>query len=156
LWRAEFITQDGWKRGILPDGPGKIRRRLRAIQRAAQGILRFSAASWRERDLLVAAQFEKPISVRREQRMSGHRSTITPQSPDRVAELIASQTSQTDWLHLIRAEYLEIPGLRLTRDQARRLWSLDSTTCDALLQALIDVRFLRRTSAGSYVRADVY
>ena len=59
-----------------------------------------------------------------------------------------------DWLQLIRAEYLEIPGLCLTRPQAQRLWGLDLVTCEALLSALIDVKFLRRTRHDAYVLAD--
>ena len=39
--------------------------------------------------------------------------------------------------HLIRSEYLEIPGLHLTRNQVLRLWRLDAVMCDALLQALV-------------------
>ena len=58
------------------------------------------------------------------------------------------------WLQLIRGEYLEMPGLHLTGLQAQRLWHLDSVTCEALLNALIDVRFLRRTLKGAFVRAD--
>ena len=61
----------------------------------------------------------------------------------------------TDWLQLIRAEYLEIPGLRLTRAEAQRLWGLDEMTTDALLSALEDVNFLRRTPRNAYVRADM-
>jgi hypothetical protein len=68
--------------------------------------------------------------------------------------MIAAQRSVTDWLHLIRGEYLEIPGLHLTRMQVQRLWGLDDVTCDALLEALVDVQFLRQTRAGAYVRAD--
>jgi hypothetical protein len=73
----------------------------------------------------------------------------------RQAELIAAKTTLSDWLALVRAEYLEIPGLHLTRDQVRRLWSLDDVTCDSLLRTLVDVGFLRQTEAGAYVRADV-
>jgi hypothetical protein len=58
------------------------------------------------------------------------------------------------WLRLIRAEYLEIPGLNLTRQQARRLWNLDQATCDVLLQTLVNRRFLRRTDNDLYVRVD--
>jgi len=58
------------------------------------------------------------------------------------------------WLRLIRAEFLEMPGLRLTRTQAQRLWNLDAKACDAVLSALVNVRFLRRTDNGAYVRAD--
>ena len=59
-----------------------------------------------------------------------------------------------EWLQLIRAEYLEIPGLCLTKAQVERLWGLDAITSEALLAALIDVNFLRRTGKGAYVRDD--
>ena len=59
-----------------------------------------------------------------------------------------------DWLKLVRAEYHEIPGLTLTKPQMRRLWGLDPATCDALLDTLIRMRFLRCTRSGAYVRAD--
>ncbi len=72
----------------------------------------------------------------------------------RQAELIAGQTTAVDWLRLIQAEYLEIPGLHLTRAQVRRLWSLDDLTCDALLSALVEGSFLRRTRTGAYVRVE--
>jgi hypothetical protein len=68
--------------------------------------------------------------------------------------MTASHSTALDWLHLIRAEYLEIPGLHLTKPQVQRLWGLDTMTCDALLKALVDARFLRRTHAGAYVRLD--
>jgi hypothetical protein len=66
----------------------------------------------------------------------------------------AAPATIADWLQVVRSEYLEMPGLRLTRSQVRRLWGLDPVTCDGLLQALIDERFLRRTHGGDYVRAD--
>ena len=65
-----------------------------------------------------------------------------------------NETTIADWLQLIRAEYLEIPGLCLTKPEAQRLWGLEAVTCEALLDALIDVRFLRCTRLGAYVRAD--
>jgi hypothetical protein len=61
----------------------------------------------------------------------------------------------TDLLQLIRAEYLEIPGLHLTKLQAQRLWGLDDVTAEALLSALTDVKFLRRTHRDAYVRANI-
>jgi hypothetical protein len=57
-----------------------------------------------------------------------------------------------DWLQLIRGEYLEMPGLRLTKQQVQRLWGLDSVMCEALLAALVDVGFLRCTRDQTYVR----
>jgi hypothetical protein len=50
-----------------------------------------------------------------------------------------------------RAEYLEMPGLRLTSAQAQRLWGLDRRTCDDLLCTLTEVHFLARTRDGSFV-----
>jgi putative heme degradation protein len=59
-----------------------------------------------------------------------------------------------DWLPIIRAEYIEFPGMHLTRPQIQRLWNLDAETCDALVEALEAERFLRRTDRNDYVRAD--
>jgi hypothetical protein len=69
--------------------------------------------------------------------------------------MLMADTPINDWLQLIRAEYLEIPDLRLTKAQVERLWGLDSITSEALLAALVDVKFLRRTVHDTYVRADV-
>lgn len=68
---------------------------------------------------------------------------------------MSPDTHIMDWLQLIRAEYLEIPGLSLTKSEAQRLWGLDEVTTDALLSALEDVKFLRRTHRDAYVRADI-
>jgi hypothetical protein len=65
-----------------------------------------------------------------------------------------TETHIEDWLMLIRAEYLEVPGLSLTKSQVERLWGLDAITSEALLAALVDVKFLRRTVRDAYVRAD--
>jgi hypothetical protein len=62
------------------------------------------------------------------------------------------EASFDDWLCLIRAEYFELPGLHLTKKQAEQLWGLDASTCEPLLAALVDARFLRRTKAGAYMR----
>jgi hypothetical protein len=59
-----------------------------------------------------------------------------------------------DVLQRIQGEYLEMPGLRLTAAQAQRLWGLESETCESLLAALVDARFLRQTRDGAYVRSD--
>jgi hypothetical protein len=69
-------------------------------------------------------------------------------------ERIAARTTTADWIHIIRSEYYEIPGLQLTRKQVQRLWGLDTVRCDAILEALVDAKCLRRTHAGAYVRAD--
>jgi len=63
----------------------------------------------------------------------------------------------TDLLGLldrVRGEYLEMPGLRLTAQQARRLWALDRERCEALLGSLVETGFLRQTRDGAFVRFD--
>jgi len=49
---------------------------------------------------------------------------------------------------------MEMPGLRLTVEQARRLWRLDNTVCDAVLSALVDAHFLAITPDGKFVRQE--
>ena len=45
----------------------------------------------------------------------------------------ANSPSIDDLLRRFCAEYTEMPGLRVTADQAQRLWGLDAQTCrDAL------------------------
>ena len=53
----------------------------------------------------------------------------------------------------IRTDYSEMPGLRLTLRQARRLWAVDELVCEAVLTALVDARFLTRSSDGRFVMA---
>lgn len=56
---------------------------------------------------------------------------------------------------LIRAEYLEIPGLSLTKPQVERLWRLDPRTAEAVLTELVEIKFLKRSVRGTYIRADL-
>ena len=49
-------------------------------------------------------------------------------------------------------EYVEMPGLRLTREQAQRLWALDARTCTALLESVVELKFLVRGPDGQYAR----
>ena len=66
----------------------------------------------------------------------------------------AIDAGRFDWLQLIRAEYLESPGLALTQAQVKRLWGLDELTCEALLDEMVADHFLRCTAAHTYIRAD--
>jgi hypothetical protein len=54
----------------------------------------------------------------------------------------------------VRAEYLEMPGLCLTREQAQCLWGLDAQTCGHVLSYLVATGFLALTAHATYVRAD--
>jgi hypothetical protein len=51
----------------------------------------------------------------------------------------------------VRGEYYEMPGLQLTFAQACRLWQLDTSTCEVLLQQLVQEGFLFRTDKGAYI-----
>ena len=55
-------------------------------------------------------------------------------------------------LERLRAEFLEMPGLRLTVAQAQRLCGVEPEMCQAILDALVDARFLYRRSDGHYTR----
>lgn len=59
-----------------------------------------------------------------------------------------------DVLQRIQGEYVEMPGLRLTAAQAQRLWGLDRSVCEQLLNALVNANFLSQTRDGSFVRTD--
>jgi hypothetical protein len=54
----------------------------------------------------------------------------------------------------VKGEFLEMPGLRLTEPQARRLWGLQEASCAQLITALIDERFLFRTRDGAYMHVE--
>ncbi|MGH9892592.1 MAG: hypothetical protein ACREA0_11510 [bacterium] len=63
--------------------------------------------------------------------------------------------SFAELLRRIRAEYLEMPGLRLTAPQAQCLFGLDSETWDAVSAALLDAKFLSRTHNGVFAMAGI-
>ena len=52
-----------------------------------------------------------------------------------------------------KAEFLEMPGLRVTMAQAQRLWGFDRSLCENVLDALVRARFLA-VSGSSFRRAD--
>jgi hypothetical protein len=66
----------------------------------------------------------------------------------------ASTVVPMEILQRVRSEFLEMPGLRLTRAQARRLWALDEPLCDAILAALVDARFLVHSGNVAFMRAE--
>ncbi len=65
------------------------------------------------------------------------------------------QTAAGDWLQIIRGEFTEVPGLRLTKKQVQRMWGLDPQTCDELIDLLVAAKFLRQTDNTSYVRVSL-
>lgn len=59
-----------------------------------------------------------------------------------------------DVLRRVQGEFLEMPGLRLTEVQARRLWGLDAESCGVLLGALVDAKFLFQARDGAFMRVE--
>jgi DNA-directed RNA polymerase subunit RPC12/RpoP len=51
----------------------------------------------------------------------------------------------------IRAEFGELPGLKVTFAQACRLWHADEAKCLAALEALVDEGFLHRAPSGAFI-----
>ena len=52
----------------------------------------------------------------------------------------------------LKCTFLEMPGTRLTLNDAARLTGLEPETCRQVLGALEDVRFLRQRSGGVFVQ----
>jgi hypothetical protein len=65
-----------------------------------------------------------------------------------------SLIAMEDVLNRVQGEFLEMPGLRLTEPQARRLWGLDAASCEVLLRQLVDANFLFRTRDGAFMRVE--
>ena len=55
----------------------------------------------------------------------------------------------------IQLEYIEMPQLKLTLPQLRRLCSLPQEVCEAAIASLITTGFLLQVHDGSYVRPGI-
>ena len=71
-----------------------------------------------------------------------------------IGEALWGNTMRTiaDVLTRLRSEFLEMPGLRLTTEQAGRLCGLERTLCQLVLDALVQSRFLHVSTGGVYAR----
>ena len=58
-----------------------------------------------------------------------------------------------DVLNQLRAEFMEMPGMRLHAQQIQRLCGIDQTTCQLALDSLLESKFLCLKPDGAYVRA---
>ena len=63
-------------------------------------------------------------------------------------------TARQRLVHRVIAEYREMPCLRLTPAQARRLFGLRDDVCARILGELVRERVLRIDDAGRYTVAD--
>ena len=59
-------------------------------------------------------------------------------------------------LRRVRAEYREMPALKLTKPQATRLFGVAPSMCDTMLRTLVTENFLSRTETGMFVRSTTH
>jgi hypothetical protein len=76
-------------------------------------------------------------------------------SPEMAVGMITSPHSAplAGLLQRVRDEYREMPGLKLTKPQAMRLFGVAPSVCAAVLRALVMENFLSRTGEGEFVRS---
>ena len=55
-------------------------------------------------------------------------------------------------LERLRAEFMEMPGLRLTSAQVQRLCGVERIVCQVVLDELVKAKFLCRKPDGAYAR----
>ena len=61
-------------------------------------------------------------------------------------------TTIQDVIQRVRAEYLEMPGLRLKAEQVQRLCAIEQSVCQKVLDTLVDGKFLYMRADGRYGR----
>lgn len=75
-----------------------------------------------------------------------------------MAEPAAGASFDPSPLHVIRSEFREMPGLVLSIEQGRRLWSLDASIVERVFAELVAQGELRplgdRRNGQRFVRAD--
>ena len=57
-----------------------------------------------------------------------------------------------DLIHRVRAEYLEMPGLRLKAEQVERLCGIERAICQRVLDSLVRLKVLGVKPDGRYAR----
>ena len=61
-----------------------------------------------------------------------------------------STCSHEQILDRLRAEFREMPGMRLKLEQVHRLCGIEPRLCKLALQTLVEAKFLRLGSDGAY------
>lgn len=67
-----------------------------------------------------------------------------------------NHASRDALLARVTAEFLTLPGLRLTMPQARRLFGLRDDICERVLNALVEASVLERDANGAFARRGVW
>ena len=64
--------------------------------------------------------------------------------------MLFKTASEDALLRRVRGEYREMPGMRLTIEQAMRLWNTDRLTCAKVLNSLVASHFLEIDGFGRF------
>jgi hypothetical protein len=75
--------------------------------------------------------------------------------PDQVIALSAGVEFDHRWQHAyqrVRAEFFEMPGMRLSAQQVERLCGVPNAVCKIVLDDLVTANFLYVGSDGTYGR----
>jgi len=67
--------------------------------------------------------------------------------------MLFKTASEDALLRRVRGEYREMPGMRLTIEQAMRLWNVDRQACVAVLNSLVASHYLQTDNFGRYRKA---
>jgi hypothetical protein len=54
----------------------------------------------------------------------------------------------------VQADFIEMPGMSLTYEQAVRLWACHPVVCRAVLESLVESQFLVRNRRAAFTRRD--
>jgi len=71
--------------------------------------------------------------------------------------LVTIDPDDNDFMRAVmraKAEFLEMPGLTLTTDQATRLFAFEPGLCESVLATLVESRFLVRTRHAAFARSE--
>jgi hypothetical protein len=99
--------------------------------------------------------FDRQLTIRPERRIFCSFSSVDPRFARPDLRDRRDRHARGRLVERIQSEFQEMPGLRLTREQAMRLWSLPGDVCERLFSELERAGFLRRLSDGAYGRPDL-
>jgi hypothetical protein len=78
------------------------------------------------------------------------RGTTTGATHEPCTVMLFRTSHEDALLRRVRGEFREMPGMRLTIDQAARLWTLDRQACSQLFASLVASHFLVVDEHGRY------
>jgi CheY-like chemotaxis protein len=110
-----------------------------------------------ERVLVTSLQARQRADAVRERALAlGRKGAALRMKSERLQTRFAKQIANEAFIHTlarVRAEFVEMPGLHLTIDQAARLLGLDRPTAARSLDRLVAEGFLRKSGTETYLKA---